>query len=105
MDKLIDVFIREWETVTAAPITILILVAAAIGIAGQVWKWYYRKQTEDRDARIELLQSQLDSAKLDMSAMEINQAFDAEYYRQWEGHFRGLGDWARKKAREMDGEL
>jgi len=40
-----------------------------------------------------------------MSAMEINQAFDAEYYRQWEGHFRGLGDWARKKAREMDGEL
>ena len=38
MDKLIDVLIREWETVTAAPITILILVAAAIGIARQVWK-------------------------------------------------------------------
>jgi hypothetical protein len=95
LDKLIELLLREWETVRSAPITILILFGAASGIAGQVWKWYYRKQIEDRDARIQLLLAQLKSQEIDVDALLLNQAVDAAYYRMIE-------EWARKKARDLD---
>lgn len=77
MDRLIDVLIQEWGTVSGAPIAVVVVVVAASGIAGQVWKWYYRKQIEDRDTRIQLLQAQLKSREIDVEALQLNQAVDA----------------------------
>jgi hypothetical protein len=95
LDKLVEALVQEWETVSAAPISVLLLMAASVEIARRAWKWYYRKQIDDRDARIELLRSQLASKEIDIQALQVNQAVDAAY-------FRAIEEWARRKALDME---
>jgi hypothetical protein len=95
LDKLIEILQREWTTLKAAPFAFLVAVVAATEFARRGWKWYYRKQIDDHDALIHLLQTQLKSREIDIEALQLNQAVDATYYRLIE-------DWAGKKARELE---
>ncbi len=97
MGNPIDYIIREWNTVTAAPLTVLVLFLIGQLFGWSAWKWYYLKQIGDRDTRIELLEHRIQASQIDIQAMQLNAAFDADYYRL-------LENWARKKAHEKDGQ-
>ena len=71
----------EWEAISSAPFSflaaVLVLVSLGLGLGWAGFRWYYGKQTADKDAAIQhkdslikLLQERLKEREGEISALE-----------------------------------
>ena len=74
---------NEWAALSSAPVAFITLIGISFLVSGRIWKWYYEKQTKDRDARIEMLSEQIRLKDVIYEAELLDKA-DEQRYRDLE---------------------